>query len=357
MVCIAAFIVLCFLSLGVAFLSIFKPAIGKKWWQVFKKAWYCVFKKVRLQKCDTNFKDDVKNTILKKFILKKPHLVKPISIAIEAVSVLIVFITIWSIVIAIKSLLALWIFGTCNISQPSQCGLGAEACTIDQAEPKNIVEHIGRNFDEWGQIFSAIPDRLKTWRAEDYLPQNYQTLSVSKASKSQPIALDIFDPGCSVCAQSYKNQKSNHFLDQNNTVVLPYAITLPDGSEKYKNSQLISRFIYATAIYEAKNPSAQPRRLVAKIIDRLFTEYDQNHINYQTVFSQDLSETEARELLKTWLKDFKLNQSEIESISKLSTSKSVENYIKHTEAVVAKLQAKSIPILIYNGRKHQGLFK
>ncbi len=357
MVCIAAFIILCFLSIGVAFLSLFKPAIGKKWWQVFKKAWYCVFKKVRLQKCDTNFKDDVKNTILKKFILKKPHLVKPISIAIETVSVLIVFITVWSLVIAIKSSLALWVFGTCNVSQPSQCGLGSEACTIDQADPQNIVEHVGRNIGEWGQIFSAIPDRLKTWRAEDYLPKNYQTLSVSKDAKSQPIALDIFDPGCSVCAQSYKNQKTSHFLEQNNTIILPYAITLPDGSEKYKNSKLITRFIYAAAVYESKHSASKPRRLVTQIIDRLFTEYDQNHINYQTVFSQDLSETEARELLKTWLKDFKLSSSEIETITKLSASKSVENYIKHTESIVNQLQAKSIPILIHHGRKHQGLFK
>ena len=161
MVCVAAFIILCLISVIVGFLSIFKRDIGAKWWKVFKKAWHCVFKKVRLQKCDTNFKDDVKNTILKKVVIKHPKWTKPISVTIEIVAVLIVLITVWSIIIAIKSLLALWVFGTCNVSQPSQCSLGAEVCSIDREEPKNIFEKIGRGIGEWGEIFSAIPDRLE----------------------------------------------------------------------------------------------------------------------------------------------------------------------------------------------------
>ena len=125
MVCIAAFIILALLSVFVGFLSLFNKVLGKKYWATFKKAWHCVFKKVRLQKCDTNFKDEVKNSLLKKVVLKNPKLVKPLSALIEIVSVVIVFVTVWSIVIAIKSLLALWVFGTCNVSMPSQCGLGA----------------------------------------------------------------------------------------------------------------------------------------------------------------------------------------------------------------------------------------
>ena len=188
MVCVAAFIILCLISVVVGFLSIFKRDIGAKWWKVFKKAWHCVFKKVRLQKCDTNFKDDVKNTILKKVILRRPKWVKPISIAVEVLSVLIVLVTIWSIVIAIKSLLALWVFGTCNVSQPSQCSLGAEVCSIDQAEPNNIFEKLGRGFGEWGEIFSHIPDRLKTWSADDFDITTVATLGNPSGSPSSRLS-------------------------------------------------------------------------------------------------------------------------------------------------------------------------
>ena len=95
MVCIAAFIILALVGIVVAFLSIFNKSIGRKYFKIFKKSWYCVSKKVRLQKCDTNFKDDVKNTILKKVIIKHPKWVRPLSVIIEIASVLIVAITIW----------------------------------------------------------------------------------------------------------------------------------------------------------------------------------------------------------------------------------------------------------------------
>ena len=119
MVCIAAFIILCILSIFVAILSIFRRDLGKKYFKVFKKSWGCVGKKLTLQKCETNFKEDIKNSILKKVVVKRPHLVKPISVAIEVAAVLIVVITIWSLVTAVKSGLSLWALGTCDIVQIS----------------------------------------------------------------------------------------------------------------------------------------------------------------------------------------------------------------------------------------------
>ena len=140
MVCIAAFIILTIIGLFVAFISIFKRDFGKRYLKVFKKAWGCVGKKVRLQKCETGFKEDVKNTILSKVIIKHPNWVKPLSIVMEVVSVIIVAITVWALATAIKSLLALWALGTCNVTKPAACSLGAEVCSIDEEEPKNIFE-------------------------------------------------------------------------------------------------------------------------------------------------------------------------------------------------------------------------
>jgi hypothetical protein len=103
MVCIAAFIILLIVGIFVAFISIFKPKVGKRYLKTLKKSWGCFGKRVTLQKCETGFGDDVKNTILAKLVLKKPKLVKPVSIGIEVASILVVLITVWSLVEGAKA--------------------------------------------------------------------------------------------------------------------------------------------------------------------------------------------------------------------------------------------------------------
>ena len=103
MVCIAAFIILAIIGVFVALISIFKPKVGKAYLKALKKAWGCLWKKVRLQKCETGFKDDVKNTLLSRVMLKKPKLVKPLSILIEILSVVIVVVVVWAILTARSS--------------------------------------------------------------------------------------------------------------------------------------------------------------------------------------------------------------------------------------------------------------
>lgn len=347
MVCIAAFIILTFMSVFVGFLSLFRRDIGLRWWKVFQKAWGCVWNKVRLQKCETNFKDDIKNSILKKVVIKKPKLVKPLSITIETISVLIVFITAWSIIEATKAGLSLWTFGTCNLSRPSACSFGSEACSIDQAEPKNILEATGRWFEEWGEIFASIPDRLHYWKAEDYL-LDYPIYQDKKPNL--PLALDIFDPGCSVCLQSYNKQLKSGFFERYNTVLLPFPILLPDGSEKYPNSTLISSYLYALA---ENHPE-----VATKAINRLFTEFNQDFINFQTVFTQNSNSTQAEELLQNWLSDFNLTQDQIIAISNKAHSPEIKQlHSKIQDLVRQKLATKNIPMMIYDGKKHIGLYK
>lgn len=135
MVCIAAFIILAVIGVFVAILSIFKPKVWKSYTKALKKAWGCLWKKVRLQKCETGFKDDVKNTLLSRIMLKHPKWIKPLSILIEVLSVIIVLVAIWAVLTAVKSLLALWALGSCNVTKPSACTLGAEVCSIDESEP------------------------------------------------------------------------------------------------------------------------------------------------------------------------------------------------------------------------------
>lgn len=125
MVCIAAFIILIVIGIFVAFISIFKRDLGKRYLKVLKKSWHCFTRHLTFRKCDTSFQDDVKTALLKKVVLKNPKAVKPLSVTIEVASILIVIITAWSLVEGIKAGLALWALGTCNVSHPASCALGA----------------------------------------------------------------------------------------------------------------------------------------------------------------------------------------------------------------------------------------
>lgn len=347
MVCIAAFIILCLVGIFVAFLSIFRRDIGKKYWAVFKKAWGCVGKKVTLQKCETNFKDDVKNSLLSKVVLKHPKWVKPLGIAIEVSAILIVLITVWSLVEAIKAILALWVFGTCNVSQPASCALGAEVCGIDAEEPKNPIEWTGRWFSEWGEIFANIPDRFHSWDVEEYLVEPYSF--ANKYQDGRPLAMDIFDPGCSVCVQSYRNQKSSGFFDQYNTVLMIYPIQLPDGSYKFNNSDLVARYMHAANVLDTD--------YAPQILNRIFTENDDSGIMYQTVIMQS-SREDAAKLLQSWLKEFGMEKNKISELVALVDSDTVTQIMQEVSDMVEnRIHAKGIPTLLYDGKKHNGLYK
>ena len=431
MVCVAAFIILSLLSIFVGFLSIFNRQLGRKYWAVFKKAWHCVFKKVRLQKCDTNFKDDVKNTLLKRIILKNPKLLKPASFLIEAVSILIVFITVWSFVIAIKSLLALWVFGTCNVSAPSQCGLGAESCSIDQAEPTDLAGKIGRSFSEWGEIFSAIPDRLKTWQEKEYFisasiplinltdetqdQSKYQTQSKQLLDFYQNqvtpevlnIAIDLVDPGCVICMQSYRNQKQTGFLDRYFTVANLYAIPNTSGAYKFENSKLITDYLNTSVFLvqdylkshklELPTELSNLLRLPTRLINRLYAEVKNNR-NYIEYFNYTYDANQALTELNQWASDFGLSshyrqliaevvysrhqqrfdQDGIKNITTINSQSSKKPSDQKTqlnqnmeefssklnradqkiqELVEKRIKVKGIPVELYNQKKHNGLFK
>lgn len=376
MVCIAAFIILALTGVIAAFLSIFKRDIGRKWLALFKKSLHCFTKKVRLQKCDTAFDEDIKTMLLKKVVLKHPKWVKPLSTTLEVLSVVLVVITVWSVVIAIKSLLAIWVFGTCNVTQPSQCGLGAEACSIDQQAPTDPIGKIGRSFAEWGEIFAAIPDRLKTWNSEDYLPDPAYIITPTDSQNSgqdsdspsdQPLAVDIFDPGCSVCLQSYKNQKSSDFFQKYRVAYLVYPIQNPDGSYKFQNSGLVTRYLYAPYLYAEtqKLPDNKKQHLASlgasvpeKILNRIFTEFNAENINYQSLFNNDLDEKSAEKLLQDWYLEFGYTKDEVKTLSEFARSDTVTNYLQQIKDIVEnKVHAKGIPTIVYDGRKHNGLYK
>ena len=348
MVCIAAFIILAIIGVFVAAISIFKPKIGKAYLKAMKKAWGCLWKKVRLQKCETGFKDDVKNTLLSRIMLKHPTWVKPLSIVIEVASVVIVIITVWAILTAIKSLLALWALGSCNVTKPSACSLGAEICSIDEDEPSNVLEATGRWFTEWGEIFEAIPDKFKTYNASDY-DFSYITVSTSE-SADKPIAVDIFDPGCSVCMTSYRNQKEADFFDQYDVRLVPFAIQDSSDNYKFANSEIVVRYMFAAEQLRAG--------LALKIIDHIFTEKNEDGVSYQTLFNSEYSHDEAVKVLEKWLKEDGLDHDGRAEIRKIAEYPEITDKMTSNRNIIEnQLRVKGIPTMIFDGKRHTGLWK
>lgn len=364
MVCIAAFIILGLIGIFVAIISIFKREVGRAYLKVMKKSLGCVGKKVRLQKCDTNFKDDVKNTLLRRVLLKRPKLVHPLSVLIEVLSVVVVIVFVWAVVTSLKSLLALWVLGTCNVDQPASCTLSSEACSLGDEGEKSLLEKTGRWFTEWGDIVSAIPDRLKSWHAEEYFiePITFVDASIISPEKSSPstdapFALDIIDPGCSACMMSFRNQLSSGFFEKYRTALLVYPIELEEGTYKFKNSGLVSRYFYATALFDDGETAENQRNFGLKILNRIFTEKTEDGVIYQS-YLNSLSEDEAESELNSWLKDFGATGSEIKEISELSKSDEVAHLIEKAKDIAEnKVHLKGIPTLIYNNRKHFGLYE
>lgn len=345
MVCIAAFIILAIIGIFVAIISIFKREVGKKYLKIFKKAWGCVGKKVRLQKCETGFKDDIKNTILSRVIISHPKLVKPLGILIEALSVIIVLVAIWALLTAVKSLLALWALGTCNVTKPAACSLGAEVCSIDESEPSNLFESTARWFEEWGEIFTAIPDKFKTYDPETF---GFSTIEASKNDNS--VAIDILDPGCSVCMASYKNQKSSGFFDSYHVKIVLFAIQNPDGSFKFKNSDLIVRVAYALN-------EKYPEKTI-DFIDKLFTGHDESGTNYQSLFNNTYDSSAALEKLDEFLTELGLEKGEITKIHESANSAELTSLLDKNRAIVeTEIRAKGIPTMLYHNQKHTGLYK
>ena len=359
MVCIAAFIILIIVGVFVAFLSIFKRDLGRKYLKVLKKSWHCFTRHITFRKCDTSFQDDVKTALLKKVVLKKPEAVKPLSITIEIASVLIVIITAWSLVEGIKAGLALWALGTCNVSHPASCALGAESCSIDE-EDLNW-------FSEWGEIFAAIPDRLKVWNADDYLVTpvesiNELALPDYALANGTPSALDILDPGCTVCLSSFRNQlKDQSFLEKHVVYIMLYVIKNPDGTPKFKNSELITNYYYALLLTDAesgKGDDSSYADLSLKLLNRLYTESSSDHQNWQYLFDNEYDSEAAEKTLKNWLGEWGLSDAQIKSIAEKSASSDVESHIEKIRSRIENdIKPKGIPTMIYDGRKHLGLYK
>lgn len=353
MVCIAAFIILGICVLGLPIVRLFNKKAADFIWNMFKKSVYCFTRRATFRKCDSTFKDDVKSSVLRKVVVKHANWVKPIGILIEVLSVAIICVTVWSLLVAFKSGVNLIAYDTCTPDVPEACIVGnAESCSaVSGNDGENIIEWTGNWFVEIGDAIAAIPPKFADWNAADYLPANpiyYNTFDSEK-----PIAIDIFDPGCLWCKESFKNQQASGFFDEYNVAMIPYALKINDDFT-YANSDLIVRYIEATNL-EPLEDSDTPASW--RIMERIFTESNE-HGSWQNDFTSYYTEAEAREILEEWLSEFGYSKDDVVKITTLTDSEEVAEIIeKNRDIVENQVKIVKIPTMLFNGKRHDGLYK
>lgn len=352
MFCIAAFIVL-------AIISIFSASHRK----LAKQALSCTLRRVTLRPCDSSFKEETKNKLLSHVANKTPKLVKAADIGIEIASFLLVILTVWSLAVSIESGLNLFVWGTCNPSNASSCSLSAETCSIDKVdksfwdltmEGKPYMWFVNEA-QKFGNTVANIPTRLQTWDANNYLPQN-ATYFYAK-DNSKPTALEIVDPGCVVCGRLLGNIKQSNFASKYNLTYIAYPIKNPSeaGKYKFKNSYTITTYLEAMKINQLTN---QKTPTDWQILERLYTWKNNDNILYQNRINSAYNADQTIALLKKWMKDIGYSDEQIVKISTDASSQKIADIIKKNQSIVEnQVRTVSIPTIIFNGKRHDGLVK
>lgn len=350
MFCIAAFIVL-------AIISIFSV----KYRKLAKKAWNCTLRRVTFRPCDTSFKEETKSKLLSHVANKNPKLVKYADVGIEIASFLFVVLTVWSLLAVLSSGLNLFVWGTCNPAEASSCSLSSETCSIDKAN-RGFIELVqeGKPFDWFinqadslGNTIANIPNRLKTWDASDYLPQNVSYYYAKDNNK--PTALEILDPGCSVCGHLFRNIQDSKFENKYNLTYIAYPIKNPYESGKYKfaNSYTVTEYLESIKLHQL-NDLKTPADW--QILERIFTWKDSNGVSYQIKINTMMEKTQTIDLIHTWLSDIGYNSDQIKQIDTDANSQKITDVINQNYQIVEKkINTVKIPTIIFNGQRHDGL--
>lgn len=358
MICIAAFVIFLVIWLFTPFLRLIgQKKLADDISKLFKKSLHCFTRRATLKACDSNFGDEIKNSILSKIIIKHKKWVKPVSVAIEAGSILIVVVSILSLLTVVKSGLALWTFGTCDVRKPDACALSsAEACSIDAVASGNLIIDW---FEEWGEIFNAIPSKFMKFEASDFVVSGASYYGqTADSSKDGEIVVDFFDPGCIVCRRSFEAQKSSGFFDDKKVYLVPYVIR-GEESDKFDNSDLIARYIEVVRGVAPEN--SQNRAPEWFLVEKIFTERNETGVLWQEAFNgvtlKAMSSEAVESKLLEWLVEYGFSKSQIEEISKRAKSDDISSELERNKVMVEeKIKTKRIPVMIFEGRRHEGAY-
>ncbi len=348
MFCIAAFIVFAILAI---FSASFRPLAAK--------AWHCVLRRITLRPCDISFSEEMKGKLVGKLIFTRPRLARFLNRWIDWLSLLFVVLSIWSLLYVANAGLNLWVYDTCDPRSAESCSLSGEACSIDQAslgfvqamEENRLGEWAVGPFVRFGETLTRIPDRLKTWDAQEYLGPTktfYHALDESK-----PYALEVIDPGCKFCKKLTKNMKDADVMDRVNVSYLLYPIPKSGtGGYKFPHSPLMASYIEATK----RVPLTHGDASIApdwQLLGKIFAEPEGNDVDLQAKFNIGMMTADAQRTLSQLLKEIGYSDAEIERIAALAASQEIKDSLDAQRKIVeTRIRTIKIPTLLFGGRRY-----
>ena len=158
---------------------------------------------------------------------------------------------------------------------------------------------------------------------------------------------------------SFRTQLETGFFDKYNTTLVAFPIQDESGKFKFRNSELIVRYIYATEKQgHPRDEQEGTESPAVQIITRIFTEKNEDGMTYQDAFNDNYSAKEAEEVLLKWLKEFGYHHDERDAIQEFAKSDEIGHIIeKNNQIVVEDIHAKGIPTMIYDNKKHSGKYE
>ncbi|MEH3090376.1 MAG: hypothetical protein PGN24_12575 [Microbacterium arborescens] len=358
MVCIVAFVVV---LLG--------SAVSARYRRLLGRAASCAWRRVRLRACDTTFREDVKASLLAPLATRAPRLVRPASIGIEVVAWLLVLSMIVSVYLLGRSGLNLFVYGTCDKQDAQSCSLAAEMCSIDGAPgfaatlaTGDVVGAFGQEAASLAETIAAVPSRLRTWDAAEYVSLAPSYLGGYRPDL--PTAVEIIDPGCRFCAQLLRNVHESGFAENHNLTYLVYPIPAETGS-RFANSPLVARFLTAIRLHDAdlhgadRGPGAAPAAPTETadwhVLEQIFTGTVADGTAAQTWLNA-ADPAAAQQQLDAWVAEAGYTPDDIAAVHALAGSDAVAAELARVEVMVRDdIRTLAIPSLIAGGSLRSGL--
>lgn len=344
MFCIAAFIVF-------AIIGIFSA----RYRVLAKKAWQCVWTKIRFKPCQVGFKEEAKSILLGKLVLRRPALARVLDKWIDVLAFVFVVLSIWSLISVFNSGLNLFVYDTCTPNNAEACALGGEACSVvsgqvgfwDSVKTGKLPHWVKVEAQTFGETVSRIPSRLKTWKAEEYVTDKntyYQPFDPSKLT-----ALEIIDPSCRFCSKLFVNIKEAGFENKYNLTYLAYPIPNPDDSYRFRHSYLIASYLEAAKL----NPLNSSVPADWQILEKLFTGRDKDDVLFQEKFNLMYNDEQAKQVLQGWLEEIGYSPEQITKIVAEAGSDAVSARLaEQTRVVEDQIKTIKIPTIIFDGNRY-----
>jgi len=353
MLCIFAFVV---------FLILF-PILGffPSYRRLFRRSWQCVFNRVTFRPCDINLGEELKAAFLGSFIFKYPRLAKFLDKTFTFWAFLFVVINVWSLVVVINSGVNLLVYDTCDPVSGEACSLSGEACgiaanTLDFSTAWNqnrVAEWAAQPFTQFGDTVSKIPNRFKTWNAEDYQSQTATYYEGKRTNK--PLALEVIDPSCVSCKKLFANLKSANFKDKYDITYIAYPIPSSTSGTGYKfpYSYMIAGYLEAMKTIQPQQVKNSTQPTDWQLLEIIWTRSGNTTQTLQDDFNYAFTKAQAEQKLEDLLIEIGYSKQQVSEIKNKATTDEIQTILKNNRATVEqKIQTIKIPTFMYGGRRY-----